>query len=117
MPGRRFAAGGEPMPNAHRALKGQTALVTGASGGIGRAIALAFGAAGAAVGVNYLRDRAGAEGVVREIAAKRGKAVALAGDVSDERHVDSMFAALRERFGALDILVANAGVQRDAPIA
>jgi glucose 1-dehydrogenase len=105
------------MPHTHRSLKDQTALVTGASGGIGRAIAMALGAAGAAVGVNYRSDRAGAESAVNEIAAKGADAVAFHADVSDERDVEAMFAAFLERFGTLDILVANAGIQRDAPIA
>ncbi len=105
------------MPQSNRSLKGQIALVTGASSGIGRAIALALGASGAAVAVNYKRDCEGAEGTVREIAAKNGDAVAVQADVADERAVEAMFAAVLERFGTLDILVANAGIQRDAPIA
>ncbi len=104
------------MPQVNRILRGQTALVTGASSGIGRAIALAFGAAGAAVGVNYRSDRKAAERVVTEI-VKHGEAAAFHADVTDERQVEAMFAAFLERFGTLDILVANAGIQRDAPIA
>lgn len=105
------------MPHANRILKGQKALVTGASGGIGRAIALALGAAGAAVAVNYKSDGAGAESTVREIVAAHGEAFAVRADVVDEGDVDAMFAAIHQRFGTLDILVANAGIQRDAPVA
>ena len=103
------------MPDRNRLLEGQTALVTGAGSGIGRAIALAFAASGAAVGINYPGDGTAAESLAREIEAGQGRAAALRADVSDEREVEAMFAAFRERYGALDILVANAGIQRDAP--
>lgn len=105
------------MPHDNRFLRGQKALVTGAGGGIGRAIARAFAAAGAGVAVNYRSDRAGAEELVRGIAAGHGEAFAVPADVADESDVDAMFTAVRERFGTLDILVANAGIQRDAPAA
>jgi glucose 1-dehydrogenase len=95
-------------------LAGQTALVTGASSGIGARIAVALGAAGAQVGVNYSRNREGAEQVVREIAGAGGRAISLQADVSQEDQVRAMFAALFDSFGTIDILVSNAGIQKDA---
>jgi 3-oxoacyl-[acyl-carrier protein] reductase len=87
-------------------------LVTGASRGIGRAIAFALADAGWTVGVNYATRRADAERVVGEIEARRGAAVALAADVSDPAAVEAMFAALDRRVGRLDALVNNAGIGR-----
>lgn len=98
-------------------LSGRTALVTGAGSGIGRAIALAFGAAGASVAVNYRGGRAGADETVGQIVAAGGAAFAAQADVSREEDVEALFAAVSERLGPLDILVSNAGIQRDAPIA
>lgn len=97
-----------------RLLEDQAALVTGASSGIGRAIALAFGAAGAAVTVNYRSEAEEAEAVAQEIAARGGKAFAIRADVSREDEVGMMVDEAIRRFGTLDILVANAGIQRDA---
>lgn len=98
-----------------RLLEGQKALVTGASTGIGRAIAAALGAAGAEVAVNYRDQRERAEVVVREIERAGSRAFAVRADVSRQVQVRRMFRAVRERFGTLDILVNNAGVQKDAP--
>ena len=98
-----------------RPLQGQRALVTGANSGIGRAIALALGAAGADVGVNYVSRPEAADAVVEQIRKAGTDAIALEADVSDEDQVVAMFRNVIERFGRLDILVANAGVQRDAP--
>ena len=98
-----------------RPLQGQKALVTGANSGIGRAIALALGAAGADVGVNYVSRPEAADAVVEQIRKAGTDAIALEADVSDEDQVVAMFRNVIERFGRLDILVANAGVQRDAP--
>ena len=95
-------------------MQGQRALVTGANSGIGRAVALALGAAGADVGVNYVTRPEDAEAVVAEIRQSGTEALALEADVSNEDEVVAMFRAAVERFGRLDILVANAGVQRDA---
>jgi len=100
-----------------RPLVGQKALVTGANSGIGRAIALAFGAAGADVGVNYVTRPEDAQAVAAEIQQHGVGAVALQADVSDEAQVEAMFRAFVEHFGRIDILVANAGVQRDALLA
>ena len=97
-----------------RPLQGQKALVTGANSGIGRAVALALGAAGADVGVNYVTRPEDAEAVVAEIRESGADALALEADVSNEDQVVAMFRTAVEHFGRLDILVANAGVQRDA---
>jgi len=95
-------------------LEGQTALVTGASSGIGATIAVAMGAAGANVGVNYAASEEGAEQVVGAIARAGGRAVALRADVSREEQVSAMFKVLIAEYGTIDILVSNAGIQKDA---
>jgi glucose 1-dehydrogenase len=97
-----------------RPLEGQTALVTGASSGIGAQIAIAMGAAGAKVGVNYSRNDKGAEQVVQEITRTGSRAVVLRADVGREDQVRAMFDALFDSFGTIDILVSNAGIQRDS---
>jgi len=97
-----------------RPLQGQKALVTGANSGIGRAVALALGAAGADVAVNYVTRPEDAEAVVAEIRESGADALAFEADVSNEDQVVAMFRTAVEHFGRLDILVANAGVQRDA---
>lgn len=99
-----------------RLLAGQKALVTGASSGIGRGVALALGAAGADVVVNYVRGDDEAEEVAAAVRAAGVEAYAHRADVSSEEQVVEMFAAMRERLGTVDILVNNAGLQRDAPI-
>jgi glucose 1-dehydrogenase len=97
-----------------KVLAGQRALVTGASAGIGAAIAKSLAAAGASVAVNYSRDDAGAARVVTEIESKHGRAVAIKGDVSKESDVLATFKRAIDAFGSLDILVNNAGLQKDA---
>jgi glucose 1-dehydrogenase len=98
-------------------LRGQTALVTGASSGIGEGVARALAAAGAAVVVNYILQPETAHRIVDEIRAGGAEAMALRADVSDEAQVMAMFERTLAAWGALDILVSNAGLQRDAPIA
>lgn len=95
-------------------LDGQVAIVTGASSGIGHAIARAYGEAGAAVVVNYRSQPEPAQALADEITRAGGRARAIAADVSDEADVLRMFAETIEHFGALDILVANSGMQKDA---
>jgi glucose 1-dehydrogenase len=98
-------------------LAGQRALVTGANTGIGKAIALALGRAGADVVVNYLHDDRAALAVVAEIRGCGVKAFAHRADVGSEQDVTGMFEAALRQFGTLDILVANAGIQMDASFA
>jgi glucose 1-dehydrogenase len=97
-----------------RTLVGQKALVTGANSGIGRAVALALGEAGADVAVNYVQGDAAADEVVAAIRAHGVQAMACKADVSSEEQVAAMFGEVTGRLGTLDILVANAGLQRDA---
>jgi 3-oxoacyl-[acyl-carrier protein] reductase len=95
-------------------LEKRVALVTGASQGIGRAIAVALGRNGVAVAVNYYPGQSDqAESVVAEIADAGGKAFAVAADVSKSTDVQTMVDAVAQRFGSLDILVNNAGITRD----
>jgi len=97
-------------------LAGKHALVTGASKGIGKGIALELARQGASVAVNYHSDSAGGEATAAEITALGRDAFALGGDVSSSADVDAMFARVLERFKRLDILVNNAGTQVFAPL-
>jgi glucose 1-dehydrogenase len=97
------------------ALKDHSALVTGGSSGIGAAVSQAFAAAGAKVAINYHSGREAAETIASDIRASGGEAFAIKADVSDEGAVEQMIATTVERFGRLDILVANSGLQKDAP--
>ena len=100
-----------------QALAGQVALVTGANSGIGKAVAIGLGKAGADVIVNYVADATSAEAVAEEIEAAGNRALAVKADVSKEAEVQAMFRQIIERFGTLHILVNNAGLQRDAAFA
>jgi len=97
-------------------LKGQKAVVTGASSGIGRAVAIALGAAGADVVVNYVGAEPAALEVVNKIQAAGGHAIAIQADVSKSDQVEAMFQRAIKEFGTVDILINNAGLQKDAPI-
>ena len=114
----RDAAHPDPVMPAcqnQRWLAGQKALVTGASSGIGREIAIALAQFGADVVVNYSSAPAGAEATVAEIKKSGGAAIAVRADVSDEAQVEAMFATMLKDYGTIDILVNNAGLQQDAP--
>ncbi|MFF8513352.1 SDR family oxidoreductase [Streptomyces sp. NPDC015492] len=97
-----------------RLLHGQKALVTGANSGIGRATAVGLARAGADVVVNYVADRTAAQEVVDEIASLGVRAAAYEADVSQEEQVVAMVDRMVDEFETIDILVANAGLQRDA---
>lgn len=92
----------------------KTALVTGASRGIGRAIALALASKGFAVALNYAGSHDAAEAVKKEIEDTGGKAFTVQGDVSKSEDVDRIFKTVKDEFGGLDVLVNNAGINRDA---
>jgi len=101
----------------HIDLTGQVAIVTGASSGLGRASAIAFAKAGAKVAVNYNSSADKARAVVEEIEQAGGKAFACEADTSDEAAVLKLFDETVARFGGVDIVFANAGMQKDAPYA
>jgi glucose 1-dehydrogenase len=103
-----------PLPPLPKLLAGQKALVTGANSGIGAAVAVALGQAGADVAVNFVVGDDEAKAVVDRIATLGVRAAAYRADVSDEAQVQAMFAAAIADMGTIDILVANAGLQRDA---
>ena len=97
-------------------LEGQPALVTGANSGIGKAVALGLAASGADVVINYIVDLPSAEEVAHAVEEKGSRAIVLKADVSDEADVEAMFAQAVSHFSTLHIVVANAGLQRDAAI-
>jgi 3-oxoacyl-[acyl-carrier protein] reductase len=97
-------------------LANKVAIVTGASKGIGAAIAKHLAAEGAAVVVNYSSSQASAEKVVAEILNSGGKAVAVQADVSKTADIERLFTASQNAFGAIDILVNNAGIYTPAPL-
>ena len=103
-----------PPVTIHKLLTGQKALVTGANSGIGKGVAIALGQAGADVVVNYVNDDGAANAVVEEIRQAGSKAYAHKADVSSEDQVAAMFARMKQEFGTTDILVSNAGLQRDS---
>lgn len=94
-------------------LQGKVAIITGASRGIGRAIALELATQGASIVVNYASSSGAAEAVVAEINAAGGQSIALKADVSKVEEVEALFNATMEKFGRIDILVNNAGITRD----
>jgi 3-oxoacyl-[acyl-carrier protein] reductase len=97
-------------------LAGQAAVVTGASKGIGAAIAQHLAAAGAAVVVNYSSSKSGAEKVVAEITKAGGKAIAVQANVAKQEDIVRLFAEAKKAFGKIDILVNNAGIYEFAPL-
>lgn len=94
-------------------LAGKVALVTGASRGIGRAVAIRLAKSGAKIAVNYAGNQAAAEEVKQIIEANGGEAILVQADVSDAESVDTMVQTVMEAFGRIDILVNNAGITRD----
>src|SRR5690349_1040131 len=102
--------------NITRKLAGKVAVVTGASKGIGAAIAKQLAANGAAVVVNYASSKSGADKVVSAITSNGGKAVAVQADVAKLADIDRLFAETKKAFGRLDILVNNAGIYEFAPV-
>jgi len=103
-----------PPVTMHKLLTGQKALVTGANSGIGKAVAIALGQAGADVVVNHVDGDAAAAAVVEQIRNSGVKAYAHKADVSSEEEVAAMFRKMVQDFGTIDILVSNAGLQRDS---
>jgi 3-oxoacyl-[acyl-carrier protein] reductase len=93
-------------------LTGRVALVTGGSGGIGGELSLRLAQAGAEVAIHYASNRQTAEQVAEKIAAGRGRAVALAADLSDAEATTALVSAVEQRLGPVDLLVANAGLSR-----
>src|SRR6185295_1991710 len=100
----------------NKELTGKVAIVTGAGRNIGRAIALALARAGASVVVNVRSNQVEAEGVVREIEAGGSKAVAVPGDIGEEKTAGALAETALKRFGRIDILVNNAALRREKPI-
>ena len=103
-----------PPVTIHKLLTGQKALVTGANSGIGKGVAIALGQAGADVVVNYVDGDDSANAVVEEIKKSGANAYAHKADVSSEDDVAAMFVRMKQEFGTIDILVSNAGLQRDS---
>lgn len=94
-------------------LDGKVALVTGASRGIGRAIAIRLASEGAKVAINFAGNQKAAEEVKSEIEKNGGEAILVKANVADSAAVEEMFAKVVEAFGTVDILVNNAGITRD----
>ena len=97
-------------------LTGKVAVVTGASKGIGAAIAKGLAAEGASVVVNYASSKPGADKVVTEIEAAGGKAIAVGANVAEPQQIDALFAEAKQHFGKVDILINNAGVFSVTPL-
>ncbi len=105
------------MSNNSNKLAGKVAVVTGASKGIGAAIATQLAAEGAAVVVNYSSSKAEGDQVVQQITAKGGKAIAVQANLSNQADIDRLFTETKKAYGRLDILVNNAGIYEFAPLA
>ena len=105
-----------PKCQAEKILKGQKALVTGGNSGIGKAVAIELGKAGADVVVNYVHGEGQAREVAAEIEKSGSRAFAHQADVSQEDQVSTMFEKMKAELGTVDILINNAGLQQDAPI-
>ena len=104
------------MTTPNKKLAGKVAVVTGASKGIGAAIAKQIAAEGAAVVINYASSKTGADNVAREINSNGGKAVAVQGDMSKKADIERLFAEAKRVFDTIDILVNNAGIYEFAPL-
>lgn len=104
-----------PQCQAEKVLTGQKALVTGGNSGIGKAVALELGKAGADVVVNYVRGEDQAQEVAAEIEKSGSRAFGYQADVSQEDQVTAMFEKMKAELGTIDILINNAGLQQDAP--
>lgn len=104
------------MSSNGKKLAGKVAVVTGASKGIGASIAQHLAEEGAAVVINYVSSKEGADRVVRDIAGKGGRAVAVQANVAKKGDIDRLFSETRKAFGLLDILVNNAGIYEFAPL-
>ena len=104
-----------PQCQAEKVLTGQKALVTGGNSGIGKAVALELGKAGADVVVNYVRGDDQAQEVAAEIEKSGSRAFGYQADVSQEDQVTAMFEKMKAELGTIDILINNAGLQQDAP--
>jgi len=101
------------LPAECQHLQDKVAIVTGASRGIGKAIALELASQGATVVVNYAKSSSAADAVVEEITAAGGKAIALQADVAKSEEVDNLVDSTKQKFGHIDVLVNNAGIARD----
>lgn len=95
-------------------LKGQAALITGASSGIGQAIAVAMAKEGAVIGINYSSSDDGAKETLKQVEEAGSKGLIIQADVSDPKSVEEMFTKFISHFGTIDILITNAGIQKDA---
>jgi glucose 1-dehydrogenase len=95
-------------------LKGQSAMITGASSGIGQAIAIEMAKEGAQVVINFISDEDAVQTMIEEIKSFGGTAIAIKADISQEDQVKAMFTQMIKTFGTIDILVNNAGIQKDS---